>query len=286
VADGCQALYSSMQDFYSVAVGSQALYSSTAGEENTAVGWHALYNSQAGTNNVAIGYKSGDVLVNGVDDIDIGDFGSEANSGESSTIRIGHPNLQLAVFIAGIDGETTSDLNSATEVFIDENGNLGTVKSSRRYKEDINDMGDVSARLLRLRPVRFRYKKPSINGDKPIQFGLIAEEVAQVFPEMAIYNQQGQPETVKYQMLAPLLLNEFIKEHSRVEEQAKAIAAQGKIICDYERRFAEQEQRFAAQEKINAQLVAGLKQQASLIQTVSARLEASKPATQTVANLQ
>jgi hypothetical protein len=92
-------------------------------------------------------------------------------------------------------------------------------------------MGDASARLLRLRPVTFRYKKPFNDGNKPIQYGLVAEEVAQVFPELAVFNAQGQPETVKYQLLAPLLLNEFLEQHQRIEERARVIAAQEQAIA-------------------------------------------------------
>jgi hypothetical protein len=110
----------------------------------------------------------------------------------------------------------------AVNVLIDSNGQLGTISSSRRYKEDIADMGDVSARLEALRPVTFRYKKPFANGEKPVQYGLIAEEVAEAFPELTVRNAEGQPETVKYQDLTPLLLNEFLKErrHSKDVESS------------------------------------------------------------------
>jgi hypothetical protein len=100
---------------------------------------------------------------------------------------------------------------------IDSQGQLGTTSSSRRYKQDIKDMGATSSRLMALRPVTFRYLKPYANGEKPIQFGLIAEEVAETFPELVVRNKEGQPETVKYQDLTPLLLNE-------VQKQAKTIA--------------------------------------------------------------
>jgi uncharacterized coiled-coil protein SlyX len=149
---------------------------------------------------------------------------------------------------------------------IDSNGNLGTVNSSRRFKEDITDMGDASARILRLRPVTFRYKKPYDNGGKPIQYGLIAEEVAQVFPELTVFDAKGQPETVKYHLLATLLLNEFIKAHDRLEAQGQTIAAQ-------EKRFAAQEETIAAQQKQIQALTASLAKVTQQIDTVAQRLD-------------
>ena len=140
-------------------------------------------------------------------------------------MRIGDSAGQTKTFIAGIRAVTTG-VNNAQPVVIDSNGQLGTVSSSRRYKEDIADMGDASARLQSLRPVTFRYKKSYDNGEKPIQFGLIAEEVAETFPELAVFNAEGQPETVKYQDLTPLLLNEFLKQHRQAGQMTATMGAQ------------------------------------------------------------
>ena len=118
---------------------------------------------------------------------------------------------------------------------IDSNGQLGTVSSSRRYKEDIADMGDASARIETLRPVTFRYKKPYANGEKPVQFGLIAEEVAETFPELAVFNAAGQPETVKYQDLTPLLLNEVQKLIAEKDELKKQLAETNACLSRLER---------------------------------------------------
>jgi hypothetical protein len=107
---------------------------------------------------------------------------------------------------------------------------LGVLQSSRRYKEDILPMGDVSSRLYQLRPVTFRYKKPDASGEKPIQFGLIAEEVAEAFPELVVRNADGQPETVAYQLLGGLLLNELQKEHVVVGHQAEELAQERATI--------------------------------------------------------
>jgi hypothetical protein len=111
----------------------------------------------------------------------------------------------------------------ATAVVIDANGQLGTVSSSRRYKENIQPMGDASDKVLELRPVTFRYKKPNANGEKPVQYGLIAEEVAEVLPELVVTNKEGQPETVAYQTLPVLLLNELRKEHEALEDATQRI---------------------------------------------------------------
>ena len=133
---------------------------------------------------------------------------------EPSNIRIG--DMQTKTFIAGIRGVTT-DAADAISVLIDSNGQLGTVSSSRRFKEDIRDMGRESERLYSLRPVTFRYEQEFAAGEKPIQFGLIAEEVAEVFPELVVYDDQGRPEAVKYRLLSTLLLNELKRMHDAVE---------------------------------------------------------------------
>jgi len=145
---------------------------------------------------------------------------------DNGGIRIGtqgtNPINQTSFFAAGIRGVTTGN-NDAIPVVIDSNGQLGTVSSSRRFKEDINDMDTVSSGLMRLRPVTFRYQKPFADGSKPIQYGLIAEEVADVYPDLVAYSADGQIETVKYQVLDSMLLNELQKEHKQLQEQAETI---------------------------------------------------------------
>ncbi len=118
--------------------------------------------------------------------------------------------------IKGISGVMTG-INNAVPVLIDSAGQLGTINSSRRYKEDIDNMARASDNLLSLRPVIFRYKKAIEDGDIPIQYGLIAEEVAEVFPALVVYNEHGEPETVKYHLLATLLLNELQKQRSEIQ---------------------------------------------------------------------
>ena len=208
-----------------------------------------------GSNNIAVGRSSGLNLTTGNDNIDIGNPGVAA---ESATIRIGTSGTQTKAFIAGIRGVTTGGAG-AIAVLVDANGQLGTVSSSRRYKEDITDMGEASARIAALRPVTFRYNKPYDNGEKPIQFGLIAEEVADVFPELAVFNDEGLPETVKYHDLVPMLLNEFLKEHQRVstaaskqDQEIKALhaanAAMKQRLAELEAKDKEREAREIARE--------------------------------------
>jgi len=263
-ANGWQALYSNITGVANIASGYTALYTTTTGTGNIASGYAAMYNNQTGSYNIAIGVDAGYNLTTGKKNIDIGDDGADV-AGEANTIRIGAPGAQQVTYIAGIRGAQTIS-NDAIDVMIDSNGNLGTVNSSRRFKEDITDMGDASARILRLRPVTFRYKKPYDNGGKPIQYGLIAEEVAQVFPELTVFDAKGQPETVKYHLLATLLLNEFIKAHDRLEAQGQTIAAQ-------EKRFAAQEETIAGQQKQIQALTASLAKVTQQIDTVAQRLD-------------
>jgi uncharacterized coiled-coil protein SlyX len=276
-ATGFEALLSNTSGIENAANGYLALYHNAAGSHNVATGAYALKNN-TGSGNIGIGYNAGINLTTGTSDIDIGDNGAD-NPGESSIIRIGVQGVQVATFIAGIRGATTGQNNGA-EVFIDGNGQLGTISSSRRYKEDINDMGDASARLLELRPVTFHYKKPYDDGTKPIQYGLIAEEVAKVFPELTVYNEQGKPESVKYYLLGALLLNEFQKEHTRVEQQAVAITADEKRFAEQEKtnanlakQAATQQETIAAQQKQIEELTAGMEKMTQQVKAVAQRIE-------------
>jgi hypothetical protein len=165
--------------------------------------------SSTGSNNIAIGRNAGDNATTGDSNIYIGNTGVAA---EGSTIRVG--SAQTDTFIAGIRGATTD----AIAVLIDSAGQLGTVSSSRRTKEDIRDMGEASAALARLRPVVFRYRKPFANGAKPLQYGLIAEEVAEVYPELVAFDAEGEPETVLYRFLAPILLSEEQRQQAAQRE--------------------------------------------------------------------
>jgi hypothetical protein len=222
-ASGYGALYATTIGNSNTASGYEALYGNTSGTQNTATGLHALAANTTGSNNIAEGYHAGYNLTTGSNNIDIGSPGVKAESG---VIRIGTitgtTSTQSAAYVAGIYGVKTA--TTGTAVFIDSSGQLGTVSSSVRYKEDIQPMAAASERLLNLRPVKFRYKKADASGEKPVQYGLIAEEVAAVFPELVLFNKDGQPETVAYHILPTLLLNEYQKEHNLNQEQSEKMA--------------------------------------------------------------
>jgi hypothetical protein len=220
-ASGVSALSSNTTGYYNTASGVDALFSNTIGRWNTADGMAALYNA-TGSRNVALGYNAGYAITTGANNIMIG-AGQKGLAGDSGVIRIGSRNYQTKTLIAGIRGVTTGRAD-AVPVVIDANGQLGTISSSRDVKEDIEPLGQISERLLALRPVTFRYKDAFANGERPIQFGLIAEEVAESFPELVVYDANGKPETVAYHLLSTLLLNEFQKAQGVIDNQAARLA--------------------------------------------------------------
>ena len=232
-----------------VAIGSLALYSNFTGGGNTAVGEQALFDNQSGILNIALGFAAG-TRTTGDNNIVIGDIGV---AGESHTIRIGGDGFgggpQTAAFIAGISG--TAVVGDA--VVVDGNGQLGTVASSARFKKNIKPMDKTSEAILGLKPVSFQYRSDS---KETPQFGLIAEEVAKVNPDLVVRNRNDEIYSVRYEAVNAMLLNEFLKEHSTVQELKTEIAA----------------------------LTTTVKEQAAQIQKVSAQLEASKPAPQVVNN--
>ncbi|MGA8101187.1 MAG: tail fiber domain-containing protein, partial [Candidatus Acidiferrales bacterium] len=259
-ATGFQTLYLNSTGEYNTATGDGALIFDTAGSYNTASGAGALDGITTGNSNTASGYLAGADLVSGSSNITLGfkaglnfngaesnniDIGNNGVAGESGVIRIGGSS-QASAYIAGINGVTTG--GSATGVVIDGNGNLGTISSSRRYKEDIHDMGAASDGLLRLRPVTFRYKKPYSDGSKPIQYGLIAEEVAEVYPDLVVRNKDGQIETVQYYKLDAMLLNEIQKlsktnaaDQAEMQRLATANAADQAEIANLRKEAQEQQ---------------------------------------------
>jgi hypothetical protein len=211
-AIGGFALQVNTEGYRNTAIGSSVLVSNTTGFENIAFGLAALYQNTTGSNNIAVGVFAGRNVTTGSNNIYLG--AAAGIAGESNAMYLGAG--QTKTVIAGIRGTATGVAN-AIPVVIDSNGQLGTVSSSVRFKEDIHDMADVSRRLLQLRPVTFRYTQAYSDGAKPIQYGLIAEEVADVFPELAVRGADGQVETVHYETLNVLLLNEFQKQAGRLE---------------------------------------------------------------------
>ena len=211
-ATGAAALFRNTTGSDNAAFGGGALNNNTTGTENTALGSGALNFNTTGTNNIAIGSAAAvGVSPGNSNNIHIASQGFASDFG---VIRIGSA-FQTSFFASAVRGVTTGK-NDAVPVLIDSNGQLGTVSSSQRFKEDIQDMGDGSRGLMRLRPVTFRYRKPFNDGSKPIQYGLIAEEVAEVFPDLVAGSADGRIETVKYQMLDALLLNEVQRQEAEI----------------------------------------------------------------------
>jgi hypothetical protein len=239
-ANGYHSLAFNTGGGLNTASGASALISNTSGSRNTAMGASALQNNN-GSNNVAVGPAAGRDATTGSDNIYLGAnvFGV---AGESNTMYLGLQGMQTKTFIAGVRGITTVNPD-AISVMIDSAGQLGTVSSSRRFKEDIRDMADASRRLLQLRPVTFRYKTAYGDGSKPIQYGLVAEEVAQAFPELAVNNANGDAETVHYETLNVLLLNELQKQEQVNERQQVRIDALEQRLDELLRQFATRKER-------------------------------------------
>ena len=184
-----------------------------SGNNNTAVGAWAL-NSTTGDNNIALGFRAGYSLTTGNQNIDIGNLGV---AGESGTIRIGSA-AQTRTFIAGISGQAVS----GSPVYVNAGGQLGVLPSSERFKEQIKSMDNASEAILEVEPVTFHYKK-EIDPDAASQFGLIAEKLAAVSPDLVVRDDQGKPYTVRYDAVNAMLLNEFLKEHRRVQDLESAL---------------------------------------------------------------
>ena len=211
----------------------------TVGSSNTAVGYQALVNNATGDNNIAIGNRSASRITSTSNNIHIGNPGA---SGDTNTIRIGTGAGDILpghsqLFLAGVRGVTTGG-SDAVDVVIDSSGQLGTINSSRRFKEDIHDMGETSSGLYRLRPVTFQYKKPYADGSKPLDYGLIAEEVDEVFPDLVVKGADGQLETIQYQKLTPMLLNELQKQNLEMKKQNEQLQEQAETIRSLQSRLA------------------------------------------------
>lgn len=198
------------------AIGYQALYLS-AGGSNTAVGYEALHSVQSGTSNTALGASAGSsISFDGSNNIDIANNGV---SGDDGVIRIGTQGTQTSTYMAGISGVTVT----GSAVLVNSSGQLGVQSSSIRFKENVHDMAAASDALMQLRPVKFQYKQAEADGTKPLQFGLVAEEVANVYPELVVRGKDGQVDTVQYHQLPAMLLNEIQKQHRTIEEMKAEI---------------------------------------------------------------
>jgi trimeric autotransporter adhesin len=279
------------------AIGAFALFNSATADLNTAYGWAALQQNTTGRSNIALGAAAGRNLTTGSDNIDIvvnavPEEEETANSVpaaaviQSNTIRIGKVGTHANTFIAGIRGVTVA---GGVGVIIDSSGHLGTVVSSERFKDEIKPMDKASEAILALKPVTFRYKH-DLDPEGIPQFGLVAEQVEKVNPALVARDAQGKVYTVRYEAVNAMLLNEFLKEHGKVEEQGRKLPEQEVTITEQRKSFqasiTKLEATVAHQRKDMEALTARLKEQAAQIQKVSDQLEVSKAAPQMVVNNQ
>src|ERR1700687_1034178 len=218
-AIGAAALFSNTTGNNETATGFAALFSNTIGLYNTANGAVALAFNTTGGRNIALGSLAGVNLTTGSNNIDIGNGGM---AGEANTIRIGTIGTQQATLIAGISGATVA---GGVGVIVDTNGHLGTVVSSERFKAEIKPMDKASEAILALKPVTFRYKHELDPKGIP-QFGLVAEQVEKVNPDLVARDAKGEGYTVRYEAVNAMLLNEFLKEHRTVQELKSTVARQ------------------------------------------------------------
>jgi Chaperone of endosialidase len=289
IANGGYALFSNTAGYSNIAIGTYALYFNTTGNSNTAIGGNAglitgtLWDNTTGSNNTAVGALAlrssngdGNTAVGSGALINVGgslntalgqNAGSQLNGGESNniyiganvggaggesnTIRIGNADI-TDTFISGISGTTVA---GGAAVLVDSNGHLGTVTSSKRFKEEIRPMNKTSEAIFSLEPVTFRYKK-EIDPAGTSQFGLVAEDVEKINPDLVVRDKEGKTYSVRYEAVNAMLLNEFLKEHKKTEKLEATVAS----------------------------LIATVKEQAAQIQKVSDQLEASGPAPQVVNN--
>jgi len=257
-ANGASALGNNIDGRLNVAIGTDALSLNRAGDGNIAIGVQALRNT-TGDRNIAIGDGAGDNLTTGDNNIVIGFVSGTAT--DANTIRIGTQGTQKATYIAGIAGARV--VFPAAQVYATiANGQLGTVTSSQRFKDDIKPMAKASEAILSLKPVTFHYKQ-EFDPTRSPQFGLVAEEVEKINPDLVTRGHDGKAYGVRYEAVNAMLLNEFLKEHQTVQE-LKSVAAK-------------QEATIAQQQKQIEVLTTGL-------QKVNDQLELSKPAPQTVSN--
>jgi hypothetical protein len=294
-ATGAGALLSNATGFGNTANGAFALFSNTTGVVNTANGINALFSNTTGSNNTAYGEEA---LENSNNDLNtaVGSSALRSNTtGRGNTalgsaaginvttadhvicIGINGENVSNSCFIGSIHGVQTANAD-AIPVLIDSDGQLGTLSSSRRFKKEIKPMDRASEVILSLRPVTFQYKTDAKGTP---QFGLIAEEVAKVNPALVLLDKEGKPFTVRYEAVNAMLLNEFLKEHSTVQELKSTVAKQEATIAQQRKDF---EANTAQQQKEIQAVTASLKEQAAQIQKVSAQIEAIKPAPQVVNN--
>jgi hypothetical protein len=276
---GCHALEGNTTGRCNTAIGLKALEDNAMGNKNTAIGFRALVDNAMGNNNTAIGFvalscstgsdnialgaRAGVYHMAGNNNIYIGNQGSMAS--EEGQIHIGMHGLHTGTYIAGIRNAAVS----GSPVVIGMGGRLGVTMSSAQFKEAIKPMDKASEAILALKPVTFHYKK-EVDPDGIPQFGLVAEQVEKVNPDLVARDADGKPYTVRYDAVNAMLLNEFLKEHRKNQEQEAMIGQLKATVAKREATDAEQQKQIEA-------LTAGL-------QKVSIQLQLSKSEPQTVLN--
>jgi uncharacterized coiled-coil protein SlyX len=237
MANGYSALYGNTTGFFNSATGADSLANNTTGAYNTANGYQALGSNTTGYFNTALGHAAG------------------------ANIITGQNNVCIGAMVYGVDGvnDTTwignvyDSVTTARQVYVNADNKIGTLSSSRRFKENIQPMDRSSETLFALKPVTFRYKK-DVDPSQALSFGLIAEDVAQVSPELITRDEEGKPQTVRYEAVNAMLLNEFLKEHNKNEVQAKTIAELKSTVAQQQRAIEQlgtQMQKVSAQVQLN-----------------------------------
>jgi hypothetical protein len=252
-AMGDQALLHNTGGLFNVGIGGAALLSNLTGNDNTAVGGGSL-NDTTGNDNTALGFQAGILATTGSNNVYIGS-GMSGVAGESN-----------ACYIASIFGQTSTN---GVPVFVNSNNKLGTATSSKRFKEEIKPMDNTSEVLFSLKPVSFRYKK-EIDPVGTSQFGLVAEDVEKINQDLVVRDREGKAYSVRYDQVNAMLLNEFLKEHHKVQQQEAAIA--------------ELQSRIQQQQKGIEALTSRLNEQDTKIEKVSAQVEVRQTAARVVNN--
>jgi Chaperone of endosialidase len=289
---GALALSSNIEGDDNTAVGDSALFNNADGESNTAVGGGALANNTSGFANTAIGFQALPNCSTGSGNIGVGQDAGFNVSTASNVICIGiigGDNIDNGCYIANIYSNIQPVIGTDPDyVTIASNGKLGRSNlngSSRRFKHDIQPMDTASEVIFALKPVSFRYNKEYDPAERP-SFGLIAEDVADLAPDLVGRNKKGEPESVRYEQINAMLLNEFLKEHRRVQEQEASIMQLKSTVSEQEATIARQSKNSknlaARQQKEIEALTTQLKEQAGQIQRVSARVKLKSPATNVV----
>jgi hypothetical protein len=295
---GNSALFNNTDGSENTAVGFQALAANTTRDSNTAIGFQALFNN-TGPNNTAVGDRA---LFNNAIGGDNTAVGAAALAGATGSLNIGvGPNAGANITTAnnviciGAFGDNVSDScyigniafqpSEGVPVLINAADKLGTPSSSGRFKDDIRPMAKASEAHFAFKPVTFRYKK-EIDPKGKSKFGLVAEDVEKVNPDLVVRDKEGKPYSVRYDQVNAMLLNEFLKEHRKVEEQAASIQPLKSTLVRQEATIAQQQKDFrsaiAQQQKRMEVLTTQLKEQAAQIQKVSAEIQISRPAIKTV----